>query len=595
MTRPATPEDGARPETWFPPHALRQYALLADGERGAIIGPRGDIGWLCVPSWHSDAVFASLLGGGGLFAVTPTGRFVWGGYYEDHSLVWRSRWITNDGIIECREALAYPADPDRAVLLRRIVAVDADASLRVVLDVRPGFGTLRPRLRQGGDGSWLGSAGSWNWRSTGLQSARPADDGVLQCQVEVPAREHYDLILEIADGQLPRLPPDADRSWQQTEETWRARIPDLDQTCAPRDARHAYAVLYGLTAASGGMAAAATTSLPERAEQGRNYDYRYAWIRDECMAGQALVAACPSTLFDDQVGFVAERVLDDGPDLRPAYTTAGARLPQERTLDLPGYPGGYAVVGNRVNSQFQLDGLGEALLLFAAAARADRLTADARDAAGIAADAIAQRWREPEAGLWELEPRHWTHSRLICVAGLRAISSALPGPSRRNDWLALSETILSTTSAQCLHPSGRWQRAAEDDRVDAALLLPPLRNAVPADDPRTLATLNAVTQELADDQFLYRFRQDSQQLGDAEGAFLLCGFSMAMALQHQDRPAEAVRWFERNRAACGPAGLFSEEYDVVQRQLRGNLPQAFVHAHLLEASVRLAGPCRPGP
>ncbi|HKA97291.1 MAG TPA: trehalase-like domain-containing protein [Streptosporangiaceae bacterium] len=100
MTGPSTGE--------FPPHTLRDYALIADGERGALIGPRGEIIWMCAPRWHSAAVFASLIGGSGAYAVTPDSRFVWGGYYEPGTLIWRSRWITGDAIIECREALAYP-------------------------------------------------------------------------------------------------------------------------------------------------------------------------------------------------------------------------------------------------------------------------------------------------------------------------------------------------------------------------------------------------------------------------------------------------------------------------------------------------------
>src|SRR4051794_32220350 len=109
------------------PHVLREYALLADGRRGALIGPRGDITWMCAPRWDSDAVFAALIGGDGFFAITPRDRFVSGGHYEDGSMIWRSRWVTTDGIIECREALAYPGDSNRAVLLRRLIAVRGDA------------------------------------------------------------------------------------------------------------------------------------------------------------------------------------------------------------------------------------------------------------------------------------------------------------------------------------------------------------------------------------------------------------------------------------------------------------------------------------
>ena len=146
-----------------------------------------------------------------------------------------------------------------------------------------------------------------------------------------------------------------------------------------------------------------------------------------------------------------------------------------------------------------------------------------------------------------------------------------------------------------LHPTGRWQRADDDERVDAALLLPPVRGAVPADDPRTVATLQAVRAELDERRLRLPLPPRRAAARTAEGAFLLCGFIMALAEHQQGDAVAAARWFERNRAACGPPGLFAEEYDVAQRQLRGNLPQAFVHAMLLETSIRLGtAPGAPG-
>ena len=579
----------------FPPHVLREYALLADGERGALIGPRGDIVWMCAPRWDSDAVFSSLIGGEGTYAVTPVGRFVWGGSYEDASLVWRSRWTTDAGVVECREALAFPGEPGRAVVLRRIRAVDGPARVRVVLDARAGFGAHRTSsLRRGDDGVWTGRSGALNLRWTGGGHAEPGGGGyaehVLAMELDLAAGEHHDLVLELSEQALPDAPPDADQAWEATAYAWRAAVPELADTVATDDARHGYAVLRGLTSSGGGMVAAATMSLPERAEQGRNYDYRYVWVRDQCFTGQAVAAAGAHPLLDDAVRFVSARLLDDGPDLKPAYTVVGGPVPDQRSLGLAGYPGGYDVAGNHVNAQLQLDAFGEALLLLAAAARHDHLDADGWRAAEAAVAAIATRWTEPEAGIWELDARRWTESRLICVAGLRAISAAGAPASRTGEWLALAEKILAETAATSTHPSGRWQRAPDDAGLDAALLLPPIRGALTAGDPRTLATLAALEEELGRDSFLYRFRQQPGPLADAEGAFVLCGFTMALALHQQGREVEATRWFERNRTACGPPGLYSEEYDVAQRQLRGNLPQAFVHALMLEGAVRLARP-----
>jgi GH15 family glucan-1,4-alpha-glucosidase len=408
-------------------------------------------------------------------------------------------------------------------------------------------------------------------------------------ELTVPAGERHDLVLEIGEGAFDADPPDPGETWRATGSSWARAQPPLDQTIAPRDARHAWAVLRGLTSRDGGMVAAVTMSLPERADAGRNYDYRYAWIRDQAYAGMAAASAGALDLLDSATEFVTSRLLDDGPALKPAYTVTGCPVPGERSLDLPGYPGGMDKVGNWVTGQFQLDAFGEALQVLATAARLDRLSPAGWQAARVAADAIAERWPEPDAGIWELDNRRWTHSRLACVAGLRAIAALPAAGTGLGDCAILADAITAETARTAIHPNGYWQRAPDDPRPDAALLLPPVRGALPGTDPRTLATLETVRDELAREKYVYRFRHDMRPLGDAEGAFLLCGFIMALAEHQQGNQLSAFRYFERNRAACGPAGLLSEEYDVTQRQLRGNLPQAFVHALLLECAARLGG------
>jgi GH15 family glucan-1,4-alpha-glucosidase len=210
----------------------------------------------------------------------------------------------------------------------------------------------------------------------------------------------------------------------------------------------------------------------------------------------------------------------------------------------------------------------------------------------LAERVIEERWREPDAGIWELDNRQWTHSKLMCAAGLRSYAEARPGPDTAT-WTGLGDHIVAVTDATSRHRSGRWQRADDDGRVDAALLLPALRGAVDPKDRRSTATVDAVRRELGRDGYVYRFRHAPGPLNDAEGAFVLCGFQMALATHQQGNQVEAVRWFERNRGALGPPGLFTEEFDVVQRQLRGNLPQAFVHALLIEAAVTLHQPSVP--
>jgi GH15 family glucan-1,4-alpha-glucosidase len=578
------------------PHVLREYALLADGERGVIVGPRGDFAWMCFPRWDSDAIFTSLIGGRGTYAVTPRDRYVWGGYYESGSLIWHSRWVTGDATIECREALAMPASPDRAVILRRVTALRGTARVSVVLSPRADYGQSPFRgPRRSDEGLWTGRLGDTHvtWAGGATASDQPDGHGgrVLVLELDLEAGSHHDLVLTLSEDPVSDT-PDPDRAWQGTESHWADCVPAFVDTVAPTAARHAYTVLAGLTGASGGMVAAATTSLPEHARGGRNYDYRYAWIRDQCYAGGAVAKSGPHPLMDDAVRFVSARLLEDGPQLKPAYTSLGSAVPDQRHLGLPGYPGASDIVGNWVNQQFQLDAFGEALLLFSAAARHDHLDADGWRAVEAAVAAIEQRWQETDsdAGIWEIDPDAWTHSRLICAAGLRQIATSGPGGEQGARWVSLADRIVSDTAEHALHPSGRWQRSPTDPTIDAALLLAGIRGAIDGSDPRTVATLHAVESELTEDGYCYRFRPDERPLGEAEGAFLLCGFWMALAYAQQGDHVSAARWFERNRAACGPPGLCSEEFDVDQHQLRGNLPQAFVHALLLECAVTQFSP-----
>src|SRR3984957_17599124 len=491
------------------PRVLREYALVADGERGAVIGPDGSIAWLCVPRWDSPAAFSGLLGGPGQYTITPADPWhVGGGYYENGSLIWRNRWV-GDTRIECREALVMPADTRRAVLLRRVEAIDGTAKVTMTLDLRAGYGRgVMTDLKRHGD-SWTGRSGGTWFRWSGAGKARLAG-GRLGMRMELAPGTSHDLALELSDREFTAEPPDPGQSWAATEEAWAAVSPRCDDLIAK------------------------------------------------------------------------------------AHAGGGDTIGDEVSLKLRGFPGGTAKSGNWVRGQFQLDALGETLSLFAAAARLDLLAEDDWRSAAIAADGIGKRWNEPEAGIWELDDRRWTHSRLACVSGLRAIAAAAavgaPGGHGHREaaqWSGLADAV-ATSLGDAVHPSGRWQRAPDDERVDAALLMPMIRGGYAADDPRNLATVEAVRQELAADGYVYRFRHDGRSLDQAEGAFLLCGFWMALAEHPCGNPVAAAHWFERNRSACGPAALYTEEYDVHQRQLRGNMPQAFVHAGLLECAVTLS-------
>ncbi len=571
----------------FPPQVLRDYALVADGERGALLGPRGEVAWLCAPGWDSPAVFCGLMSGAGTYAVTPVDEAVWAGYYEAGTLIWRNRWMTNQTVVECRDALRLPADRHHLVLLRRVEATDADVSVRVVLDARAGFGEHPMReVSRADDGVWTARTGELYLRWSGAAGAVRDAAGALRLDLTVAAGAGHDLVLEIGDRPLPALEP-PQRSWEETEHGWTAAVPRLDRSVAPRDTRHAYAVLRGLTRPGGGMVAAATMGLPERAEAGRNYDYRYVWMRDQALAGIAAAVDEPLPLLDDAVAFTTARLLEDGDRLRPAYRLDGGAVPDQQVLDLPGYPGAKPVAGNHANDQFQLDALGELLQLFAAAARHDHLDTDGHRAVRVNVAAIEKRWLDDDNGIWELQTDWWAHSRLACVAGLRTIGDWLPSAEGARV-AGLADAILAETSRRCVSPGGGWSRSTHHSGPDAALLLPPVRGALSASDPRSVATLDDISAQLTSDGYVYRFVHGDRPLGAAEGAFLVCGFWMALAQWQRGDLGSAHRWFERQRGSCGPPGILTEEYNVRLRQPRGNLPQGFVHAALLEASQRLA-------
>lgn len=585
--------------------SLRDYAMVADGERGALLDPTGNIAWLCAPTWDSPPLFAALLGGPGSYEVRPVGRSVWGGHHEAGGLIWQSRWVTDaDAVVESREALAFPGDPDTLVLLRCLRARRGEARVRAVLDLRgvgadpadpDPAGARGPRdLHRAEDGSWTMRVGALHVRWSGSTSARAVETAsgpVLQVAEPVTADRGCDLVLEVSTRPLGR-PLDVAAAWESTESAWASAVPPLPGALDERDARHSAAVLAGMTSpATGATVAAATTGIPERAKQGRDYDYRYAWIRDQTYAGIAAYAAGIDGIGDGAVRFVSARLLADGSGLSPAYTTRGGPIPRLGPIGLPGYPGGSGVRGNPVRDQHQLDVFGEALALYAEAAERDRVDADALRGAAVAVAAVEELWDVPDAGIWELDDRWWTHSRLACVAGLRqwSRSGRLVGLERRAAGRAaeLADRLLGQVLDRCVGDSGALGRAADDPRPDAALVIASVRGGLPWDHPVARATLAAVQDQLSVEGYVYRFAPDDRPLGEAEGSFLLCTFWLALAEAQAGQTSRSLRRLERALASCGTAALFSEEFDVAQRQLRGNLPQAFVHALALEACVRI--------
>ena len=371
-------------------------------------------------------------------------------------MIWVQRWVTEDAEVECRSAFALPGRHGRLTLLRTITVLRGSAVIDIALDIRAGFD--KHKLRKAtfdGDG-WRSRSDTVHVLWTGLGEEVEQDpNGALTAKPVMKAGETRTLALVLSEDADP-LPPDLDELWAGTRDGWNRRVPAVSSNVTTRDSAHAYAVLTSMTADTGGMVAAATLGLPEKAGGGRSFDYRYVWIRDQCYVGQAVALGDNLSLLDDAVRFVVARIEQYGEHLAPAYRTDGSPVPDEEPLALAGYPGdGGAVVGNWVNKQFQLDAWGEVLLLFAAADEKGHLGADGWEAAEKAAAVIADRWQELDAGIWELEPAAWAHSRLMCAAGLRTIARRPTALHNAGRWVSLADEIVADTSRTSLHRTGR--------------------------------------------------------------------------------------------------------------------------------------------
>ena len=571
------------------PHVLREYALLADGERGALVGPRGDIAWMCAPRWHSDAVFSSLIGGGGVYAVTPiepvrVGRLLRGRQPDlavplgdrdrDHrvprgaGVPRRSRTAPSllrrvDGRSRRRPGAAWS-------WIRRPSSGRADTA-------RP---APRPRRRLGGPRRRpVRCAGPGGAARAPARLAVSGSSGRLTL---APEGGHHDLVLEIGRPRAGRADPRTRTGLGGHRErpgaTRRAQL--HGQPRARATPATPTPCCAGSPAPAAGWSPPPRWACPSGPTRGRNYDYRYVWIRDQCYAGQAVAADGDLPAARRRRPLRRRTPARRRPAPAPPPTPSPAvACPTSASLDLPGYPGGTDIVGNHVNAQFQLDAFGEALLLFAAAARHDRLDSEHRKAVDRRDRRDRGRRHEPDAGIWELDDHRWTHSRLICAAGLRAIAGARArrptpwaGPSR---WPTRSSPTPPTTACT---PTGAGSGPRTTHGSTPRCCCRPCAAPCPPTDPRvggdaagggrgarpTTATSTASGTTTAPARRRPRARS------------CCAGSGWRWPPTSRAVRRRRLRWFERNRAACGPPGLFTEEYDVTQRQMRGNLPQAFV-------------------
>jgi alpha,alpha-trehalase len=594
---------------------IADYALLSDCRSAALVSREGSVDWLCFPRFDRPSVFARLLDeDAGHWSITPTAMADLTRRYLDRTMVLETTIRTETGVATLTEAMALAADQhghdlgSRAPrsLLRRIECTEGQMELEMEYAPRPEFGLISPIL----------------WAVEGGVAARGGPDALVLSAPSDP----------VIDGSTARLrftlragenaafalhhrsiEEEEPRVWTQVEITeeldgtiraWRKWSSVHQRYEGPWSelVYHSGRVLQSLMyQPTGAIVAAPTTSLPESPGGERNWDYRYAWVRDASFTLDALwVAACPdeaNKFFSWMSGTVASQI-EGGSDLQIMFGIGGEHDLTERELPhLSGWRDSRPVrVGNGAWSQRQLDVYGE--LLDAAYRLSEQLGELDEPTSRFlvqVADAAAARWRETDQGIWEIrgEPREFLYSKLMCWVALdRAIALAplLKAEDRVEPWTAIREEIRDAILERgWSDKAGAFTQSLGSEELDASNLMMPIVGFLPADDPRMLATINATQERLTDDRGLvFRYRAEDGLEG-SEGTFLLCTFWLAQALALAGQLDRARETFERAIAFANDVGLLSEEVDEETGELLGNFPQAFSHIGLINAAWAITG------
>ncbi len=595
--------------TWAasPPSAIEDYALVADLQTAALVARDGSVDWLCLPHLDSPACFAALLGGpeNGRWRIAPVeGGVATSRRYREGTLVLESVWETSTGTVRVVDLMPRrEKEPD---LVRIVEGVSGEVAMATELVVRFDYGRVVPWVRSQGS-RWHAVAGPdalWMDTVVPLEGRGPRTVG----EFTVRAGESTSFVLTWAPS-FEREPRryDARAALAHTEDYWRTWISGCTYDGRYGEAvRRSLLTLKALTfAPSGGIAAAATTSLPEQVGGVRNWDYRYCWLRDAAFTLQALAGAGYTAEAQAWRDWLLRAVAGAPQDLQIMYSLTGARRLTEQELGwLPGYEGSRPVrVGNEAAGQFQLDVHGEVLDGLHSAREAGLAADDdSWTLQALLTEHLETVWQRPDASLWEVRgpSRHFVHSKVMAWVGFdrmvrTAERSGLPAPLTR--WRAARDAVHEQVCRLGYDPDRRTFTQFYGSRgLDASLLLLPRVGFLPPDDPRVVGTVEAVQRELCEDGFVLRYRPDADPTSEHgtvdglpgdEGAFLACSFWLADALALQGRTEEARGLFERLLDLRNDVGLLSEEWDPRARRQLGNTPQAFSHVGLVNTALAL--------
>jgi GH15 family glucan-1,4-alpha-glucosidase len=590
------------------PLAIEDYALIGDCHTGALVGTDGSIDWLCLPRFDSPSTFGALLGDveHGHWKLAPAGaeRCTSRAYLDD-TFVLVTRWETESGVAEVVDLM--PHGDRRADVVRRVRGISGTVRMEQVLRIRFDYADAVPWIRQApehagpeGAHTLLAVAGP---DAVVVRGPKLSPRGLAHhAEFEVAAGEVVDTVLTwFPSHRVPPEPIDVTTRIDETLAWWRAwaqSCSDLGRYDA--QVRRSLLVLRALTHEdTGGVVAAATTSLPEQDGGVRNWDYRYVWLRDAALTLKALMEHGFQAEATEWRGWLLRAIAGDPADVQIMYGLAGERrLPETELNSLPGYRGASPVrVGNAAYLQFQGDIFGEIML----ALEKTRVIGIPDDSFSWSLqvallDYVEHNLDRADNGIWEIrgELQQFTHSRAMLWAafdcGIRAVQQhGLAGPVEK--WIELRDTLRGEIERRGFDTErNTFVQHYGTTEVDASLLQLPQIGFIAADDPRMLGTVAALENDLLRDGLLLRYRTetDVDGLPGGEHPFLACSFWLAHQYAASGRVDDATALLDRLVSFCNDVGLLSEEYDVAGGRQMGNTPQALSHLALVGAADALA-------
>ncbi len=559
--------------------------------------PDGTIGWWCVPNLDSPPLFDRLLDPehGGFFQIRPADDYTVERHYRSDSNVLETVFTTAGGAVRLTEAMnsTLAGRLPWCELARRMEGLQGSVTLRVELTFGTRADTVSPWLQPNPNGCIFHVGPVLGlMRATSNVRLLSEEDRTIRADVTLRAGERALVALVAGENEplaSPR-PEDIDARLDLTDEAWRMWARGLSYAGPRREAvlRSALALKLLLFSPSGAVAAAATTSLPERIGGDKNFDYRYAWVRDATYTASAFLRLGIMPESKAAFTWIVHRLGETG--ARVCYTLAGGTVPPVKVLEVPGYRGSSPVVtGNLAADQHQHGIYGDIFEMAALFVGGGHIL-DGHSATILSAlaDECADRWRQKDSGMWELSERqHYTMSKISAWQALaRAVELAERGhlPSTCvARWTRERDRVAAWVKEHCWSSAKQaYTFYAGSDRLDASLVLAVRFGFDGAD--RLSLTCDAIRRELGHGPFLYRYSGAEKE----EGAFVACSFWLAEAYATLGRPAEASALIDDAlQKLGGGVGIFSEMVDVASGDYLGNIPQGLSHLALIHAVCSL--------